>query len=222
MPEFHHKNQNCTNINLICYMKKLKLLFIISLFVASVHGEDGYRLWLRFDKIKNTALLQQYRTAVSGIQLTGNSPTLNAAFAELKTAVSGLLDRPLTIHSKAENGTLLLATSSAAADIAARSGIDYKLLGKEGFAIRTMKVNDKNIIFITANSDIGILYGSYHFLRLIQTNQDIRKLSISSAPKIQLRILNHWDNLNRTVERGYAGLSLWNWHTLPSYIDLIY
>ncbi|HTE24739.1 alpha-glucuronidase family glycosyl hydrolase [Flavitalea sp.] len=203
-------------------MKMLKLLFIITLFVAPVHGEDGYRLWLRFDKIKNAALLQQYRTAVSGIHLTGNSAILNTASVELKAALSGLLDRPLPIHSKPENGTLLLATQSAAADVASTSGIDYKLLGKEGFAIRTMKVNDKNIIFITANTDIGILYGSYHFLRLIQTNQDIRKFSISSAPKIQLRILNHWDNLNRTVERGYAGLSLWNWHTLPSYIDQRY
>jgi alpha-glucuronidase len=203
-------------------MKILKLLFIITLFVAQVHGEDGYRLWLRFDKVKNTALLQHYRASVSGIQLTGNSPTLHVALGELKAAVSGLLDRPLVTYSKPENGTLFLATSSVAADIAGRSGIDYKLLGKEGFAIKTMQLNDKNIIFITANTDLGILYGSYHFMRLIQTNQDISKLSISSAPKIQLRILNHWDNLNRTVERGYAGISLWNWHTLPSYIDQRY
>jgi len=34
--------------------------------------------------------------------------------------------------------------------------------------------------------------------------------------------LNHWDNLNRYVERGYAGISIWNWHTLPGYIDQRY
>jgi alpha-glucuronidase len=34
--------------------------------------------------------------------------------------------------------------------------------------------------------------------------------------------LNHWDNLNRSVERGYAGLSIWNWHTLPDYKDQRY
>ena len=38
-------------------------------------------------------------------------------------------------------------------------------------------------------------------------------------PHIQLRVLDHWDNLDRTVERGYAGQSLWDWHKLPDYID---
>ncbi|MCB0745411.1 MAG: alpha-glucuronidase, partial [Ignavibacteriae bacterium] len=37
-----------------------------------------------------------------------------------------------------------------------------------------------------------------------------------------LRVLNHWDNLDRTVERGYAGFSIWDWHKLPDYIDQRY
>ena len=61
-----------------------------------------------------------------------------------------------------------------------------------------------------------------HFLRLLQTHQNISNLNIISIPKIQNRILDHWDNLNRTVERGYAGISIWNWHELPDYIDQRY
>ncbi len=56
----------------------------------------------------------------------------------------------------------------------------------------------------------------------MQTQQSISNLNIISAPKIKLRILNHWDNLNRTVERGYAGFSIWDWHKLPDYIDKRY
>ncbi len=41
----------------------------------------------------------------------------------------------------------------------------------------------------------------------------------SPPPRLQLRILNHWDNLDGTVERGYAGASIWDWHKLPDYID---
>ena len=41
-------------------------------------------------------------------------------------------------------------------------------------------------------------------------------------PRIQHRILNHWDNLDRTSERGYAGFSIWDWHKLPGYIDQRY
>jgi len=56
----------------------------------------------------------------------------------------------------------------------------------------------------------------------LQTEQDIRQLSLVSAPAIQRRVLDHWDNLNRYVERGYAGISIWNWHELPGYIDARY
>jgi alpha-glucuronidase len=67
-----------------------------------------------------------------------------------------------------------------------------------------------------------LLYGVFHLLRLLQTQQPIEHVNIFSAPRIKLRLLNHWDNLNRTVERGYAGFSIWNWHTLPGYIDQRY
>jgi len=53
----------------------------------------------------------------------------------------------------------------------------------------------------------------------MQTHQHLTDLSIVSSPKTKIRILNHWDNLNRSVERGYAGLSLWDWKTLPDSID---
>jgi len=91
----------------------------------------------------------------------------------------------------------------------------------EGFIISTSLLGAKKIV-ITANSDKGVLYGVFHFLRLLQTQQDISKLNIYSAPKLKLRLLNHWDNLNRTVERGYAGFSIWDWHKLPGYLDKRY
>ncbi len=72
---------------------------------------------------------------------------------------------------------------------------------------------------IAANSDAGVLYGTFHFLRLIQTHQNISELSVESAPKTKIRLLNHWDNLNRSVERGYSGLSLWDWNALPGTVD---
>jgi alpha-glucuronidase len=52
---------------------------------------------------------------------------------------------------------------------------------------------------------------------LLQTNKEIKDLSIKSTPKIKVRILNHWDNLNRQW-KGYAGFSLWEWKSLPDTI----
>jgi alpha-glucuronidase len=56
-------------------------------------------------------------------------------------------------------------------------------------------------------------------LRLLQTLEPIDDLNISEKPRLQLRILDHWDNLDGSIERGYAGNSLWNWQELPNRID---
>ncbi len=53
-------------------------------------------------------------------------------------------------------------------------------------------------------------------------HQPLTRLSVKEVPQVKIRILNHWDNMDRTVERGYAGFSIWNWHTLPGYIDQRY
>ena len=95
-------------------------------------------------------------------------------------------------------------------------------LGDEGFMIRQYTLNDQSGIAIVANTDIGVLYGVFHFLRLLQTHQSLQSLDITSIPALRYRVLDHWDNLNRTVERGYAGLSIFDWWTLPIYKDKRY
>ena len=64
-------------------------------------------------------------------------------------------------------------------------------LGKEGYLIRSVALNGHAVTVIAANSDIGVLYGSFAFLRLIQTRQPIGHLDIASAPRLKFRLLNH-------------------------------
>ncbi|HTY50103.1 MAG TPA: hypothetical protein VMB48_10460, partial [Steroidobacteraceae bacterium] len=66
---------------------------------------------------------------------------------------------------------------------------------------------------------VGALYGVFRFLRLLQTDRSIARLDITSRPRIERRVLDHWDNLDGSVERGYAGASLWDWQKLPGYLD---
>ena len=63
-------------------------------------------------------------------------------------------------------------------------------------------------ITIAANNDAGLLYGAYHLLRLQQMGQGDAPVNVSEKPAYGLRILNHWDNPNGTVERGFAGKSI--------------
>ncbi|MDR0231345.1 MAG: alpha-glucuronidase [Dysgonamonadaceae bacterium] len=93
---------------------------------------------------------------------------------------------------------------------------DLQKLGKDGYRITGNKLTG---ISILATTEQGLLYGAYHLLRLQETRSDAGMLNIAESPKYDLRILNHWDNLNRTVERGYAGYSIWRWDQLPEQIS---
>ena len=84
-------------------------------------------------------------------------------------------------------------------------------LGKEGFELNFADGN----ITASANTEIGLLYASYELLRMQESgNEPKNGEKIVSVPAFERRILNHWDNLDGTVERGYAGHSIWIWETI--------
>ena len=70
-------------------------------------------------------------------------------------------------------------------------------VGDEGFIIRSLRIDGQPVTVIAANTDIGALYGAFHFLRLMQTGQPIDRLDITEQPALQLRLMNHWDNPER-------------------------
>lgn len=86
---------------------------------------------------------------------------------------------------------------------------------KDGYKI----VSTSKKISVLAKTDLGLLYGSYHLLNLQQQKTNFSNLKLEEKPSYNVRILNHWDNLDGTVERGYAGHSLWKWEDLPTKIS---
>lgn len=87
-------------------------------------------------------------------------------------------------------------------------------LGKEGYRIST--AGGKTTI--EASGSHGLLYGAYHLIRLDKSGEKLQGI-IEEIPAYDLRMLNHWDNLDGTIERGYAGSSLWNWDELPDVVS---
>ncbi len=205
---------------------RFTILLLLALFLISFPGksENGYDLWLRYHKLTNGKKLADYKKQITGFRVEGNSSTLSIAADELKRGLQGLLASSITqVENESYKNNLIICgrlTSPSIKTYLVNKTIPD--LGKEGYTLQSITQGKQNIIVIAAQEDIGVLYGVFHFLRLIQTEQTIEQLSITEVPKIKLRVLNHWDNLDRTVERGYAGFSLWNWHKLPQYIDQRY
>lgn len=205
-------------------MRKFLMLILLGvgfLFASFVQAEDGYEMWLRYQPVANEHLRQDYQTQLRQIVAEGNSPTIKAAVAELQRGLSGLLATSVLQIPASNNlglGCVLIGTPSNS-PLIATLGLKKRLaaLGDEGYLIDQLIIGKSKQIVIAANSDVGVLYGSFHLLRLLQTEQSLQNTSIYSSPKLQHRIVNHWDNVNRLVERGYAGLSLWDWGTLPEY-----
>jgi alpha-glucuronidase len=178
---------------------------------SEVRAEDGYDLWLRY-----RPLAAAQRPTSRTIAPSADTPTLKVARAELERGLTGLMGAAPDSGTGGIGGTVVLGTPAGSPAVAALN-LPLKGAGEEGYLIRTLQ--DGKTTVIAANSDVGVLYGVFHYLRLVQTGQGVDRLDILSAPKVRRRLLNHWDNLDGTVERGYAGASLWDWWKLPDYKD---
>lgn len=205
------------------FVKCVKIWLVLALMsfgsVQSAQAEDGYNLWMRYATIEDTGLRHSYYKHTKAIVVQGDSPTLRAAQDELRTGFAGMMERTVPVmQALRQNGSILLGTPDAS-KIIADLDLPFADLGEEGYIIRSLKIRRKRTLVVTGNTDKAVLYGSFALLRHMQTRGSLDDINIMSVPKIQHRVLNHWDNMNQTIERGYAGGSIWDWHKLPEYKD---
>ncbi|KQB44312.1 Alpha-glucuronidase [Flavobacterium daejeonense] len=202
------------------FLYGLVLLFGIQKTIA----QTDYKLWLQYNKVANSEKITEYKAINKNIVTIGNSETIQIAAKELQNAFKSLINKTVPLSNKtAESANIILANeSNLSPELLNQTKTELQKINNEGFVIKTIQLKNKPQILITSKKDIGLLYGIFHYLRLLQTNQSINNLKIIDSPKTKVRILNHWDNLDETVERGYAGSSIWNWQKLPDFIDQRY
>jgi alpha-glucuronidase len=200
------------------------VIFMITFYSYS-YGEDGYGLWLHYRPVTGEEQRQRTEEILRKV-VVGEAPsgTYDIIRDELVRAANGMIGRKVMFSGDfTQDASLVIGTPDDFEALQSDAIKDQlKSAGEEGFIINRMN-NPSSTIAVIANSPVGALYGMFHLLREMQNHTNIHQLlPIVSAPKISERILNHWDNLDRTVERGYAGFSIWDWHKLPDYIDRRY
>jgi len=189
--------------------------------LPSARAETGYDLWLRYVPVQDAALRRGDLETCRALVVPRESATIDIAAAELQRGLSGLLGVKVPRFDVVKvDGTLVMGTPSSSRLIA-RLPWAHRLeeLGAEGYVIRSVRLTGHRATVIASQSEIGVLYGTFHLLRLMQTGQPINWLDVAERPRLQLRLLDHWDNLDGSIERGYAGRSLWHWAELPDKVD---
>jgi alpha-glucuronidase len=193
-----------------------RLLLFLLVWPALARAETGYDAWLRYVPIEGDA-----RKAWTSSVVQGQSPTLDLIRKEMDRAGTGMLGAaPPRADAVTADGAVVIGTPRSSSIIEALGwGDRLTRAGAEGFVIRAATINTHAAIVVASTSDAGALYGTFRFLRLLQTAQPLRAIDLSEQPHLKRRLLNHWDNLDGSIERGYAGRSLWNWDELPGHVD---
>ncbi len=187
--------------------------------LGTAQATDGHRLWLRYVPVHGRWLARYRHAASELVPAGGAQPTARDTTAELERALTGMLGRAVPNSTQVTaNGAILFGTPKTSPLIRSLR-LDLARVGSQGYLIRTLTVDGHRATVIAGNTDLGVLYGAFRFLRLMQTRRPISRLDIASRPKIRFRVLDFWDNLDGTVERGYAGSSIWKWAELPQYLS---
>ena len=201
------------------YKKLILPLFTVLLlcnsFITTAQITKDYDLWLQYQKSSVA------NDIFKNIALNAKNETDKAIQNELKTASERMFQYSPTF-SNSGNATLIIKKTSELEPTQKNIIDKANALNDEGFTIETIQNKGKKTVLITAKTSLGLLYGTFRLLRELQINPSKKDFSIADEPKLKVRMLNHWDNLDGTVERGYAGSSIWNWQKLPDFIDKKY
>ena len=206
------------------HLKLFYVFALLSIAISSSQTPAGYDLWLEYSEIREPTILSEYQKVTNSIFFSGGNSILLNAEKELVKGLDAMLGQASDIQDSPNLSNTMWVVKKDGLNQELQSALKgyFEQIGKEGFIIKSVSVDGKNILLISANADTGILYGVFKFLQLMKMQKSLDEINLIEAPKIDLRMLNHWDNLDRTIERGYAGFSLWNWQKLPKYIDQRY
>ena len=170
----------------------IRALFLLTF---ALHAETGYNAWLRY------AALEKPPALPAVVVVQGDSPVLLRARDELIRGVRGMTGRTLRIETGTPNEPAIsLGTGNLTTD-----SFMLKITGRD--------------TTITGGGDRGALYGVFAFLRKIALGEPLDRLDETQTPRVPVRWVNEWNNLDGSIERGYGGRSIF-WDNLKSREDL--
>jgi alpha-glucuronidase len=183
-----------------------------ALFARPLHAESGYDGWLRYERISDAAVRASY-AAVSGPVVTlDDSLVVRTARDELLSGVASMLDRRLTVSKgRAGDAGIVLGTRVRVTQALPRAAVP-ELTRPDAFWLGTVNAGKRRMIVIAGRGERGVLYGTFALLGRIARHEPVEGPDGLQEPAAPLRWVNEWNNLDGSIERGYAGPSIFFEH----------
>ncbi|GAF64186.1 alpha-glucuronidase [Bacillus sp. TS-2] len=169
----------------------------------------AYKCWLNYDLIAKNDRLEEYKEICGDFNVLGDTLIYKSIKEELTVALHSMSQKEEVAESTFEDATLIISDSERVnlEDYGVEPTL-FSSINEEGFLIKSFHNGERNTVLIIGKTDKGSLYGTYHFLRLLQGNESIEALHILNSPKNRVRMMNQWDNVDGSIERGYSGQSI--------------
>jgi alpha-glucuronidase len=186
---------------------------------AGLFGETGYEAWLRYETLPKESI-SRYADLPSSVFVANDSIILQSAALELRRGLQQMLGRQIEItNSLPERPAIVLGTFETAKRLLPAS-TETPELSSDGFWLKSVQRNGHASLLVIGANERATLYGVFAFLRQIAIGDLVDNLDSKQNPYASIRFLNHWDNLSGTIERGYAGKSIF-WENDHATDDLL-
>jgi alpha-glucuronidase len=187
---------------------RLALLLLCVVPFGAARAESGQAAWLRYARLQPSAAAQ-YKSLPREVVVVGDSPVLMSAQNELLRGLQAMLgDKPRLVHRPEFHRGYIFVGTIAQMGSFCTDCMSPANLGESGYWLSSTKCGGFRCISIAGETDRGVLYGAFAFLRKIAAGQSLDRLTDVQRPSVPLRWVNQWDNLNGTIERGYGGRSI--------------
>ena len=174
--------------------------------LPALQADTGQDAWLRYAPLP-TGARARYEGLPAALIVLGDSAVLTTARDEMGRGVLGMIGRTLRHDANVQEKTIILGTVTAIRKILPGFEVPDSIEG-DGFVLASRPVRGFDCLIITSTTERGVLYGVFAFLSKMARGENITALDDVSQPPVSMRWVDEWDNLNGTIERGYAGPSI--------------
>lgn len=181
----------------------------------------SYQCWLQFDKIQHEQIRLSYSKQCGAVIVPRSSDLLATAKNELIVGLQSLLGVSPIVHgedAQAGNGRIIIGTAgdhsllegalTQLGSSTLKANTNNKHKANDSYVISTGQDELGSYIALAGASDRAVIYAVFHFLKLLQLGEDVTDLNIQEMPVNGIRMMNQWDNMDGSIERGYAGESI--------------